>query len=74
MKLSKAAILSLRGMSREQKDKIASAMNVQPSTVYRWISTNDDSLTKASALLVIREETGLNDDQLLEEEEKETAS
>lgn len=74
MKLSKAAILSLRGMSRDQKDKIASAMNVQPSTVYRWISTNDDSLTKAAALLVIREETGLTDDQLLEEEEKETAS
>lgn len=68
MKLSKAAILTLRGMSREQKDRIASAVGVQPSTVYRWIQNNDDSLTKAAILQVIRDETGLSDSQLLEEE------
>lgn len=67
MKLSKAAILSLRGMSSDQKNKLAIAAAVQPSTVYRWIANNDDSLTKASIMQVIREETGLTDLQLLEE-------
>lgn len=70
MTLSKAAILALKGMSREQKDKIAFACKVQPSTVYRWIANEDASLTMAAALKVIREETGLSDQDLLEDESK----
>lgn len=65
MTLTKAAILALRGMSREQKDRIATACRVQPSTVYRWIANEDSSLTMASALKVIREETGLSDEDIL---------
>lgn len=67
MTLTKAAILALRGMSTEQKARIASACGVQPSTVYRWIANEDPSLTMASALKVIREETGLSDSDILEE-------
>lgn len=67
MRLSKGAILALRGMTFEQKSKIASAAGVQTSTVYRWIENNDDNLTKAAPLQVIREETGLGDSDILEE-------
>lgn len=68
MTLTKAAKLALKGMSREQKDKIAAACKVQPSTVYRWIANDDASLTMAAALKIIREETGLADSEILEDE------
>lgn len=71
MKLSKAAILALKGTDKAAKDRIAKAAGVEPSTVYRWISKNDDSLTKAAILPVISEETGLDQSQILEEEVKE---
>lgn len=67
MTISKIAKLALKGMSREQKDRIAAACGVQPSTVYRWIANDDASLTMAAVLKVIREETGLTDAELLEE-------
>lgn len=73
MTITKAAKLALRGMSREQKDKIAAACKVQPSTVYRWIANDDASLTMAAVLKVIREETGLTDAELLEEPEVKEA-
>lgn len=68
MTLTKAAKLALKGMSQEQKAKIATACKVQPSTVYRWIANDDASLTMAAALKVIREETGLEDSEILEAE------
>lgn len=67
MKLSKAAILALRGTDKAAKDRIALAAGVQTSTVYRWISDNDDSLTKAGLLDVISKEIGLDQSQILEE-------
>lgn len=68
MRLSKAAILALKGMSRDQKEKIAESCDREPSTVYRWIANADDNLTKAGPLKAIREITGLTDNELLEEE------
>ena len=68
MRLSKAAILALKGMDKEAKQRIGDAVGVAASTVYRWIQDEDDNLTKAAALAVIRNETGLTDQELLEEE------
>jgi transcriptional regulator with XRE-family HTH domain len=68
MQLSNITILALRGSEKEVKQKIADAVGVAIHTVYRWINDNDDNLTKASALKVIREELGLTDSQILEEE------
>jgi len=73
MRLSKAAMLALRGMDREAKERIAKASGKQLSTVFRWIRDGDDLLTKAATLEAIRKETGLTDAELLESEVKETA-
>lgn len=48
--------------------RLATALDVHPSAVYRYLQENSDNLTKAAALKVIREETGLTDTQILEEE------
>lgn len=68
MKLSNVAILALKGSDQGIKERIAEAIGVTPSTVYRWISANSKELTLAASLKVIREEFGLPDSQLLEEE------
>lgn len=68
MKLTKAAILALRGTPKASKDRIAAVAKVEPSTVYRWISENNDNLTKAAILPVISEETGLAETEILEKE------
>lgn len=70
MKLSKLAILAIRG-SKDLREKIAAEMKASLGTVNRWVADNDDNLTKAAALKVIREELELTDSELLEEEEDE---
>lgn len=69
MKLTKIAILALRGCSKDVKQKIADSLGVTLPSVYRWIDNNDDNLTKSAALQIIGEETGLKEDQILEETE-----
>jgi predicted transcriptional regulator len=66
MKLSKAAILTLRGMDNEKKKELADLLGVHEKTVYRYINENDDNLTKAASLKFIRNETGLSDSEILE--------
>lgn len=68
MRLTKIALLALRGLSAEAKQRLADNLEVDRSTVYLWIKNNDDNLTKAAALKFIREETGLTDEQILETE------
>lgn len=68
MKLSNVAILALKGSDQRIKERIAEATGVTASTVYRWISTNSQDLTLAASLKVLREELGLPDSHLLEEE------
>lgn len=68
MRLSKAAILALKGMDGETRKRVADAIGISPVTLWRWISVNDDSLTKAVAIKVIREETGLPESEILESE------
>ncbi len=70
MRLSKLAIVALRGSGKEFIGRIAQRFDVTIRTVNRWISENDDTLTKADMLQMIREEFGLEDSQILEEAEK----
>lgn len=70
MRLSKTALAVLRGMGSDIKDKLSTALNVGPQAVYKMIQNNHDNLTKAAALKVIREETGLTDEQILESAEE----
>lgn len=71
MRLSKGAILALKGMDGETRKRVAAAIGISPVTLWRWISINDDSLTKAVAIKAIREETGLPDSEILENEPAE---
>jgi hypothetical protein len=68
MRLSHIAILAIKGGGRAMVKKLAQATYVSDATVYKWIQDNSDNLTKAAALKVIREETGLTDEQILEME------
>lgn len=72
MILSKTAILVIRG-SRDCKDRLKEAMNVSDNTLYRWLSDNESNgdLTKAIAIQIISEETGLANDQILIEDKVE---
>ena len=71
MKLTNIAILALKGSDQGIKKVIAEATGVTPSTVYRWISDNENNggLTKAIVVKIIREELGLEDSQILNLEE-----
>jgi hypothetical protein len=55
--------------------KLCLALKVTDQSIIKYIKANNDELTKAAALKVIREETGLEDSEILEEsEEKEVAA
>lgn len=68
MKLSKLTILALKGTEVEVRERLANVLGVSLPTLYRYISDNDDTLTKAASLEVIREITGLGDNEILERE------
>ena len=68
MRLTKRALEKVNTPAGRRK-LMAALGDVAESTIYRYIATNDDNLTKAAALKVIREETGLTDDEILEEDE-----
>jgi transcriptional regulator with XRE-family HTH domain len=74
MKLSSIAILALRGCTPEIKKKLADALGVTVPSINRYLRDNDDSLTKVAALEVIREVTGLTDDQILEKDNEKIES
>lgn len=64
MKLSKIAILAVRGVRGSGK-RLAEAIGVSEATMTRYLRENDDNLTKAAALAIIREITGLTDEEIL---------
>jgi hypothetical protein len=68
MKLSRIAILAIKGSCPGIIEKLSDALGGSEPTIYRYISDNHSNLTKAAALEVIREVTGLTDDQILEKE------
>lgn len=48
------------------RTKLALALDCTDQTIIRYIKENDDSLTKAASMEVIREELGLEDNDILE--------
>lgn len=74
MRLSKIAILALRGLGRDKRKSMAEEMGITEDALYRYIRKNDDCLTKFALLNVIRRELGLDDSELLESEVKGTAA
>lgn len=55
------------------KTRLALAMDVSVYTIDRWLKDNSDDLTKAASLQVIKEETGLDDSEILEDRESVNA-
>ena len=68
MKLTHVAIQAILEHSPGIKSKLALALGCSEGTINRYIRENDDNLTKAAAMQVIRKETGLTDDEILEKE------
>ena len=68
MKLSKLAILAVKGACPCIVKDLADALSVSEKSIYRYINDNDDNLTKAAALIVIRNTTGMTDAEILEPE------
>jgi len=66
MKLTKLALQSIHQRSPGIKLKLALALGCSEGSINRYLRDNDDNLTKAAALEVIRKETGLSDDEILE--------
>jgi hypothetical protein len=68
MKLSSKVIEILKHKdSLNLRNRLAYEMEKHGDTILRWINTNDAMLTTALALQIIREETGLSDDLILEQ-------
>lgn len=64
--LSEKAIRAIKD-SELLKGRLADALNRSVSSVNRWVYEGDTiMLTTATALAIIREETGLSDDEILE--------
>lgn len=45
---------------------IAKGMKKRFNTVFRWIMSRDEMLTSKGVVLIIKEETGLSEDQIVE--------
>lgn len=67
MKLTQKALEIIR--KPEVRRLLAIALDCTDQTIMRYIRTNDDCLTKAAALKLIQEETGLTNEEILETEE-----
>lgn len=69
MLFTKTANLAIKGMVVEEKKRLCNKIGVTIDTLYRWLRTNDDSLTKRNVLKAISEETGIPIDDILEQDE-----
>jgi len=64
MKLSQKALRAINNPTTRRR--LMDVLGCTEFTISRYIQKNNDNLTKAAALQVIREVTGLSDDQILE--------
>lgn len=64
MKLKELVLSAIKG-NPALRQRIREALGVSNPTMTRLLKENDDDLTKASALQVIREEFGLSDGEIL---------
>lgn len=67
MKLTKQALEAISKNVRI-KNLLALALDCSVTTITRYIDANSDNLTKAAALKVVKDETGLSEDEILEVE------
>lgn len=67
MKLTSNCLELLKEHTRA-KTRIALAMDKSVHTIEGWITNNNDNLTKADCLRIIREELELKDSEILEAE------
>lgn len=67
MKLTENALKAIN--NKDTRRRLSEVLDCTDQTIMRYIKDNDDNLTKAAALAVIREDTELTDDQILEQEE-----
>ncbi len=73
MRLTKIALEAIRQHSPGIKSKLALALNCSEASINRYIRDNDDNLTKAAALEVIRKVSGLSEEEILENEPAKTS-
>lgn len=66
MKIRKIVLMAIRG-NKDLRRRIKKALDISEPTLYRLMTENDDDLTKAAALKVIREDLNLTDAEILEE-------
>ena len=66
LKLTNKALTEIK--EPKVRAKLVIALGVTDQTIIRMIKGNSDDLTKMAAMQVIREETGLTDEEILEEE------
>lgn len=59
IKLTAQVLDAIRQHSPEIISKLSIALNVSDRTIKRYIRDNSDNLTKAAAIITIREVTGL---------------
>jgi hypothetical protein len=64
MKLKKVVLEVIK--DKRIRRRLADALDTTDQVIVNYIKKNHDNLTKAAALLVIREELKMADDQILE--------
>lgn len=64
MKLKKSTLIAIN--NTRTRLKLAVALDVTEQCIMRYIAKNNDKLTKAAAMAVIKSVTGLTDDEILE--------
>ena len=64
MKINPDIIEDIKG-DKDLREKLAKKMKRSEHTIYMWMWGNSDNLTKADALQVISEHTGINIDLLI---------
>lgn len=71
MKLTRIARLAIKG-SDDGVQRLADILNVSKQSIRRYLNDeNDDNLTKVAAIEVIKELTGLTQEEILEAESAE---
>ena len=68
MKLTILALTAIKNNKRARA-RLQLILDKSEYTINKYIADNDENLTKAAALLVIRDETGLSDEQILDDAE-----
>lgn len=66
MKLTQLALDKIKDKSLYPH--LAIALKVSQSSIYRYVANNDDNLTKAAAVEVLKKDGGLTEEEILEKE------